>query len=313
MYLPRGRTPRAGAGDRPLGWVHVSLVQVYIIQEKIMSIPYSYEQYLLAVTTNNDNIVLRIDRSGWTNNQVEGMPIAEVLQTACTNGASVLEKLNNSTGMPIDYQVVKDSDNAIVILEINHNEFDEIRVNCRQIDETLTDFTLDDLKSKTNRLAELYNASIMANELGDFIYQVLKNTLLKTIQKEIANHHPKIEFFSKTNPEKAAILTGEVQAYQKVLALSGLGEIDGESIAPQIRQAISQIWSDTVWHQATYAALVESKIANMKQAALFPLLEIIKQPNSWYMRDEAILILGLIDAEVKENLVKVIQPHNKPA
>lgn len=278
-----------------------------------MSIPYSFDQYLLAVTINNNNIILRIDRSGWTNNQVEGMPIAEVTLIACNNWASVFEKLNNSTGKPIEYQVTKDSDNVIVTLAINYNEFDEIQINCKQIDETLADFTLDDLKSKTNKLTELYTASMMANELSDFIYQLLKNTLLKTLQKEITTHHPKIEFFSKTNPEKAALLTGEVQAYKKVLTLIGLGEVDGHSIAPQIRQAISQIWSDNVWHQSTYAALIESKIADMKQAAVFPLLEIIKHPNSWYMRDEAILILGMVDSEVKEKLVKIIEPHNNPA
>ncbi len=278
-----------------------------------MSIPYSFDQYLLAVTINNDNIILRIDRSGWTNNQVEGMPIAEVTLIACNNWESVFEKLNNSTGKPIEYQVTKDSDNVIVTLAINYNEFDEVQINCKQIDETLADFTLDDLKSKTNKLTELYTASMMANELSDFIYQLLKNTLLKTLQKEITTHHPKIEFFSKTNPEKAAILTGEVQAYKKVLTLIGLGEVDGQSIAPQIRQAISQIWSDNVWHQSTYAALIESKIADMKQAAVFPLLEIIKHPNSWYMRDEAILILGMVDSEVKEKLVKIIESRNNPA
>lgn len=282
------------------------------IQEKTMSIPYNHDQYLLSVTTNNDNIILRIDRSGWTNNQVEGMPITEVTLTACRNRAGVFEKINNSISKPIDYQVAKDSGNVIVTLTINHNEFDGIQINCKQIDETLTDFTLGDLKRKNSRLAELYASSVMANELGDFTYQLFRNTLLKTIQKEITTHHPKIEFFKKTNSEKAAVLTGEVQAYEKVLTLIGLGEVDGQSIAPHIRQEISQIWSDHVRHQAAYAALVERKIADMKQAALFPLLEIIKNPNSWYMRDEAILILGLIDSEVKENLLKIIQPYKKP-
>ena len=275
-----------------------------------MSIEYSYDQYILAVTLNNEDITLRIDRDSWMQSQIEGAPVVELKLIACDDVASMFEKLNASTGKPVYYEVIENNDQVAVALSLNYYEPDDFQINCKQISETLMDYTFEDLKTKTKRLAESYTACLTANQLGDYIYHLLKDTLSKMIQKELDLSQRKIEFFARTNPEKAAILTGEEQAYRKVLTRMGLGEINGKVIAPQIRDAILEIWSENVWHQATYAALVESRIADMGESALFPLLEIIKQPNSWYMRDEAILILGMIDPEVKEKVMKIVQLDN---
>lgn len=278
-----------------------------------MSIPYSYDQYILAVTRNDDDITLRIDRNSWMQSQFEGAPVVELTLIACGDVASVFDTLNDSRGKPISYQVMENNEKVTVALSLNYYEPDDLEINCGQISEILTDYTFEDLKSKTSKLAQLYAASTKANQLSDYIYHLLIETLSKTIQNELDLHQRKIEFFTRTNPEKAAMLTGEAQAYRKVLTLIGLGEVNGKAITPQIRNAIVEIWSENVWHQATYAALVESRIADMREAALFPLLEIIKQANSWVMRDEAILILGLIDPEVKERVMKIVQSGNNPA
>jgi hypothetical protein len=68
-----------------------------------------------------------------------------------------------------------------------------------------------------------------------------------------------------------------------------------------------------VQHQSTYAAQVENRIKDMGKAAIFPLLEIVKDPSAGYMRDEAILTLSLIAPEVKERVTEIVHPNTKPA
>jgi hypothetical protein len=270
-----------------------------------MSVANNNELFLMAITRSDNAITLRIDRNGWAQSQLEGAPVVELKLLACSNVAKVFDKLNNSAGKPVYYEVVKDNDKVMVSFWINY-PLDELQVDCAQVNETLTDYTFEDLKSKMNRLSELYAASSVANQLGDYIYHLLKNTLSKMIQKELDLYQHKIEFFAKTNPEKATKLTGEIQAYQKVLALMGLGEVNGQAIAPQIRDWLSRIWADDIENQVAYAKSVESRIADMGKIALFPLLEILKNSDPRYGR-EVSLILGLIDPTVQEKILEILQ------
>jgi hypothetical protein len=270
------------------------------------------ELITLAITRSDNDLILRIDKNGLSQSQFQGFPVAELKLMACSNVERMFNALSESVDNPIEYEISNNNDKVIVSFWVNYSP-DELQVDCAQVNETSMDYTLEDWQRKANRLAKLYASSTETNELSDYIYYLLKNALLKMIRKEIDLNQHKIEFFTKTNPEKAATLTGQVQAYQKVLTLIGLGDVNGKSIAPQIRSSISQIWNDNVEHQATYAALIESRIADMGKAAIFPLLEIIKNPGSGSMRDEAILILGLVDPEVKEEIMKIVQSSNKPA
>lgn len=285
------------------------------------------ELIILAITRNDNDIIVRIDKNGLAHSQFEGLPVTELKLMGCQGAARlfdgesdyvnepldlVLDELTSSIDKPLNYEIQKEADAFIIFLQVNYSP-NELRLNCTKISETPSDYIVEELKSKTNRLARLYHASIEASELSYYMYHLLKDALQKMIVKELELHKRKIEFFSGTNPEKAATLKGEVQAYQEILTLIGLGEVNGKAIAPQISGSILQIWSDNVWHQATYAALVESRIADMGKAALFPLLEFIKHTNSWYMREEAMLILGLIDPEVKEKVMKIAHSDNKPA
>ncbi|MFZ5820527.1 MAG: hypothetical protein ACOYYJ_11575 [Chloroflexota bacterium] len=221
----------------------------------------------LAVTRSENDITLRIDKNGLCHSQFEGLPVAELKLIACRDAARVFAVLNEFIDNPVYYEVVKEQGAVTVSFQADYMS-DEFRVDCDQVNETLADYTLEELKQKTNRLARLYAASVEANELSDYLYRLLKDSLSKMIQKELDLYQHKIEFFARTNPEKAATLTGQEQAYQKVLALVGL-DGNGRSITPQMRGAISQIWSDHVWHQSTYAAQVESGIEEMGRLPSF--------------------------------------------
>jgi hypothetical protein len=270
------------------------------------------ELITLAIARSNNDLILRIDKNGWCQSQFEGFPVAELRLIACDDAGRKFDALSVSIDNPIEYEISRNNDRVTVSFWVNYSP-DELQVDCAQVYETPMDYTLEDWKRKSNRLAKLYASSTETNELGAYIDHLLKDTLLKMIRKEMDLNQRKIEFFAKTNPEKAATLTGQVQAYQEVLTLIGLGDLNGKAITAEIRSSISQIWDDDISHQTAYAALVESRIANMGKAAVFPLLEIIRNPGSWYLRNEAIRILGLVDPQVKEKVMKIVQSRDKPA
>jgi hypothetical protein len=282
-------------------------LQLCIPVEVFMNNPENSIQFLLAVTRSGEDIHLRIDRNSWSGIKNAGMPVSVIKLSACKNADRVFNALVTSIGKPIFYEITNDNNGASVFLEIDFHEDDEPELNCAKVDEFLADYSIDDLKIKSDKLAEMYGTCLVEREFGDYIYDLSRKTLWKMIQKEFETYDQKFEFFGKTNPEKSAILTGEKMAFEKVLDLLGLSEIKGQSIAYQISQVIAHIGSDEVWHQPTYAALVESKVSNLGQTALFPLLDIIKQSNSQKMRDEAIRIIGIIEPEVKEKVLEILQ------
>lgn len=263
------------------------------------------ESVILAVTRNGDDITVRIDKNGLGHSQFEGPPIVDLQLKACHDPARVLDESSNSIDQPIEYEIVKEGDEFTIFLWIHYSP-DEMEIHCAQVIEAASDYTIEDWKRKTNRLARLYQSRTKTNELSDYTYFLLKSALSNMIKRELDLYRRKIDFIRKTNAEQAAILTGEIQAYRKVLQLIGLGELDGQPVTPQIREWLSRIWDDNIENQVAYAKSVERRIADMGKAALFSLLEMLKDSDPRYRR-EASLILGLIDPVVQEKVLEILQ------
>ena len=277
------------------------------------------EPIVLTVARNDNDLTIRIDQNSWAFDSFEGLPVVELKLTGCRSAArlydweidsenepldDLLAELTNSVDLALYYEVVKEADEFVISLEFNYTA-DGLRLYCTQISETPSDYTIEELKRKTTRLAQLYQSSAQANELSEYMYRLLKNTLKKMIGKELDRYERKIEFLDRANPEKAAKLKGEVQAYQNVLKLIGLGEVDGKPIATEVISWLPQV---------RYAKSVESRTANLWQAALFPLLEEIKDPETWFEYKEAILlILGVIDPDVKQKIIYILEPDDERA
>ena len=277
------------------------------------------EPIILTVAKNDNDLTIRIDQNSWAFESFEGLPVVELKLTGCRSAArlydweidsenepldEVLAELINSVNLALYYEVVKEADEFVISLQVNYLA-DGLRLYCTQISETPSDYTIEELKRKTAWLAQLYLASNEAHELSYYIYHLLKYKLSEMISKELDLYQRKIEFLSRTNPEKAATFRGEAQAYQNVLKLIGLGEVDGKPIATQVISWLPQV---------RYAKSVESRTANLWEAALFPLLEIIKDPEIWLEYKEAILlILGRIDPDVKQKIMYILGPDDERA
>ena len=270
-----------------------------------MNTTHRNESIILAVTRINNDITLRIDKNGFADNQFAGFPVIELKLVGCQDAAQLFDELVHSVNQALYYEIVKQDDGFTIRLWVNY----EIEVACKQIDEVASDYTIEELKRKASRLAQLYLASTEASELPNYMYHLLQHKLSKMINKELDLYQRKIEFFSSTDPEKAATLTGEAQAYQKVLTLIGLGKVDGRPIESQIRSWLARINDDHIENQFAYAKSVESRIADLGQAALFPLLEMIKNAHPGYRR-EVIIILGMIDPIVQKGIMEILEPDD---
>jgi hypothetical protein len=100
----------------------------------------------LAVTRSDNDITLRIDRNGSGQSQI-----------ACRDAARVFAVLTEFINNPIYYEVVKEHRGA-VSFQVDYLS-GKVRVDCTQVDETWTDYTFEELRQKTIRLARLYAAS----------------------------------------------------------------------------------------------------------------------------------------------------------
>jgi hypothetical protein len=123
--------------------------------------------------------------------------------------------------------------------------------------------------------------------------------LQKTSEKEFDNYQRKYVFLTKSNPEKAAILKGEVQANLKMLRL--IGRVDGESLEPQITHWILSLWDVSHEKPQSHDAVIEDRIAMMGNAAIIPLLKLINHQNP-NIRAKAVQILGLIDPKIANDV-----------
>jgi hypothetical protein len=268
-----------------------------------MSTTNKNEPIILAVARNGSDITLRIDNNGWAFSEFAGTPVVELKLMGCRDAAWVWDEVANSVDQSLYYEILKEADAFTVRLWINYH-VDEIEVTCAQIDEVGSDYTVDELKGKASRLAQLYLVSAEANRLSRYIYHLLRHKLSQMISKEMDLYQRKIDSFSRTNPEEAATLRGEAQAYQKVLTLIGLGEVDGKPIATQIEAWVSRIWNEHLMDQAGHSKSSKNRITDLGEAALFPLLEMLKNPDPELEdRKMAIYFLGLIVPAVKEMIV----------
>ena len=261
------------------------------------------ESIILALIKNDNDITIRIDNNGWAFSSFEGLPVVELRLMGCRDAIWVWDEVANFVDQSLYYKILKEADEFTVRLWINYH-VDEIEVTCAQIDEGESDYTVEELKGKASRLAQLHLASDEAHRLSDYIYLLLRHKLSQMISKEMDLYQRKIDFFSRTNPEKAATLRGEAQAYQKVLKLIGLGEVDGKPIATQIGVWISRIWNEHFIDQAGHPKSSKNRITDLGEAALFPLLEMLKNPDpELEYRKMAIYFLGLIDPAVKDMII----------
>jgi len=261
------------------------------------------ESIILALIKNDNDITIRIDNNGWAFSSFEGLPVVELRLMGCRDAIWVWDEVANFVDQSLYYKILKEADEFTVRLWINYH-VDEIEVTCAQIDEGESDYTVEELKGKASRLAQLHLASDEAHRLSDYIYLLLRHKLSQMISKEMDLYQRKIDFFSRTNPEKAATLRGEAQAYQKVLKLLGLGEVDGKPIATQIGVWISRIWNEHFIDQAGHPKSSKNRITDLGEAALFPLLEMLKNPDpELEYRKMAIYFLGLIDPAVKDMII----------
>jgi len=291
----------------------------------IMSPINSGESIILAVTHNNNDINIRVDRNGFALSSFEGASVVELMLKECRSAARLYDgdldtvydslgpafvDLTDSVGQPLYYKILKEADEFIITLQINYFP-NELRFYCAQTSETPSDYTIEELKHKTTRLSQLYQASIQASELESYTYRLLKYSLVTMIRKEIDRYERKIEFIGRTNPEKAATLTGQIQAYQKVLTHIGLGDADGKPLESQVRVWLQSMSFDDgdINNQTAHAKSMEKKIASFGQAAIPPLLEVIKYGNQGFRR-EVLIILGMVDPGVQERIMDILQWDN---
>ncbi|MEW6404725.1 MAG: hypothetical protein AB1649_23255 [Chloroflexota bacterium] len=270
------------------------------------------ETIILAFARHGNDITIRIDKNGLAQRQFEGLPVTELTLTECKEPESLLDQL--TVDHSIDYEITEKSGETTVLFCINYST-DEFEVTCRSTSKTETDYTVEDWRRKTERLAQLYLETDVSDRLYEFMYFLLRENLVKMIGKEIDSGQRKIEFLGKTSVESAANLTGQLQAYRKVLARIGMGEIDGQPMAHQMSEWVSHIWDDRIENQVAYAQSVEDKISELGDAALFPLLDMIRKAIIWderdrYELDELLHLLGVVDQAVQQKAAMILEPYN---
>jgi hypothetical protein len=264
------------------------------------------ETIILAFEQHNRDITIRIDKNGLAQSSFVGLPVVELQLLGVSDPDRVMDEL--AVDLSLDYEINEKPGEPNVLMCINYSP-DDFEVKCSSVREIESDYTVEDLKSKTSWLAERYLQADTENRLNVYMYFLLKETLTKKIARELDNYQRKIEFFERTDKEKAANITGQAQAYRKVLALIGLGELDGQPIASEISKWFSRIWDDRIEYQVAYSQAVEKKISDLGSAALFPLLEMIRRCVRGYERKKLIHFLGIVD-RVVESKISLILPSD---
>ena len=254
------------------------------------------ETIILAVEQHNHDITIRIDKNGLAQSQFVGSPVVELQLMGVNDPEGVMDEL--AVDLSLDYEIKEKPGETTVLMCVNYF-LEDVEVKCSSVREMESDYTVEELKGKTSRLAQRYLQADTENRLNEYMYSLLKETLTREILKELDNYQRKIEFFDRTDKEKAANITGKAQAYRKVLALIGMGELDGRPVASEISKWFSRIWDDYIENQVAYSQAVEKKISDLGPAALFPLLEMIRRCVMWYEREKLIDFLGVVDRVVQ--------------
>ena len=169
------------------------------------------------VHLDKDELCLRLDmdRLGLETNAVQ--PIVIVRLTGCTDIADILHTVQQARGKYLYFWAAEASGGGMsVVLEIDYG-LSEIEVDCTCVTKTYSDYTMEDLHRKCQWLSAAYQSSQNERRASEREHYTLSTRLTKTINNEIERCEKKLGFFSKINPERAAAMQGQIEAYQRVL------------------------------------------------------------------------------------------------
>jgi hypothetical protein len=187
----------------------------------------SSEMVILTVVCKDRDIAIRIDQDSLAFNQLQESQVVSLTLRACNNAESVFKDLCEFVDRPVEYTIIEEGDATHVSFWLDWGVL-ELEVKCAQVTISKVIYTADDLKHKIDRLSALYRNNMWQSESNERAYYLMRDTLQRMIKKEIESSQRRIDFFQKTNPDKASFLAGAIAAYQKVLAK--IDEIEKEAL-----------------------------------------------------------------------------------
>lgn len=229
---------------------------------------------ILAVSYENENVRIRIDRNGLANPDFEPNPVTVLDLNSCINDAKFRDVFSNSIGKYIEFDVQQNGDGFHVTFIIDYRDDDEFTVNCSQFHSSSSDYTFEELKTKSERLAGILLAEQRMNTINSFLYETLLKRIRKEAQKEIDLCQRKIGFFIGKDDEKANQYAEIIKFYQRLLSITGLD--DHQNLRDLVRNKLINMWDKNgVEYQIEQNRQTRTEIIRLGDAAIFPLLEML--------------------------------------
>jgi hypothetical protein len=180
--------------------------------------PKKLEAVLLKISAIGDTVILRIDNDSSMADQERGLPIRILTLRGVEIGSNILSNLSNGIDQPIYYDI--DPDRRSVNFVINYIETDPpIYLRCFDVTENEEDYSYTDLVQKSARLTQLCVSLDDENWHLRHEHESFIARLQKIIEKDMDTAARKMEFFKERNPEKMAIIIGELETLKRVLSL----------------------------------------------------------------------------------------------
>lgn len=180
--------------------------------------PKKLEAVLIKISATDDTVILRIDNDSLMADQERGLPIRVLTLRVVEIDSNVLSNLTNGIDQPIYYDI--DPDRKSVNFVINYIETDPpISLRCFDVIENEEDYSYTDLVQKSARLAQLCVSVDDENWHLRHEHESFIACLQKIIEKDMDTAARKMEFFKERNPDKMAIIIGELETLKRVLSL----------------------------------------------------------------------------------------------
>ncbi len=161
-----------------------------------------HEEFLtiLAVTQNQNNLILRLDISDEFNFENYKQIVVEVELIECKNFEQGFEELNKIIGELIwNYEFSESEKTFTILLEADANE---IGFYCERILEKKDDLRIEELALKLSWLRANYQRLSESDAQGWGKYRKLIHLLKTELTKDLTNWETRKSFFEQNNPKQ---------------------------------------------------------------------------------------------------------------
>jgi hypothetical protein len=171
---------------------------------------------LLSAEAEGDTLVLRLDRQHWgTPDSAGPFPITTLAFEGCGDVIAPLRDLREVVDSYIECNVIGSVPSLEIEIEAN-SFLPYVEVRCSGGTVTESEYTFQDLWRNHLRLYKTFDLEQTQRLRMERENRRLKETTRAFLAEEIERCRRKLEFFERTNPDRAAEMRGRLAAYERV-------------------------------------------------------------------------------------------------